>query len=244
MVIMLVAVGATPVAAQAQGPGLDMTALLGGPPPPAPSIAPGNEDCPAGEIYDDGSAENGYSGNSGTVSSFVVVQQFNPGGGQKIYLGACLAFVSLGGSDLDFELVAFADAAGMPGAEIASMPVSITGIPGGLPAMWYGFDTTPMGLNPTQPIFVGARFNPMAFPSRFVAADESGGTPLATSFVDFNLGGGWQTTQSQFSLFRAMQIRATTAIVAVPTMPVILLFVAVFFALVAATRELRRRSHA
>jgi hypothetical protein len=176
------------------------------------------EDCAGGEIYDDGVAENGYSGNPGLISQVDIVQLFNPGSSSLFYVTACVAYTTLAGSDLDLEIVALANDGGTPGAEIASMAESITGIVSGLPGEWFGFDITSMNLNVTEPIFVGVRHNPMAFPSRFVLADESAGTPLHTGFVNFNQGSGWQATQTVFPNFRAQLIRLVAG-EPVPTMP-------------------------
>jgi hypothetical protein len=236
-----VAIGtfAAPAAAQVS-PAVDLLSLLGAPPITAPAIAPGNEDCPGGEIYDDGVAENGYSGNPGTVSSFEAVQLFNPGGGQKIYLGACFGLVSLGGPDLDFEIIAYSDAGGTPGVQVGALAVSVTDIPGALPGAWYVFDVTPMGLNPTTPVFVGVRWNPMTFPSRFIMSDESVATPLHLGFVNFNVGSGWQATESVFPGYRALLVRLVT-VFAVPTLPTIMLMLALLMALVVAARLTRGR---
>jgi hypothetical protein len=200
------------------------------------------EDCAGGEIYDDGTAENGYSGNPALISQVDVVQLFNPGSSALFYVTACVAYTTLSGTDLDLEIVAFANNGGTPGVEIASLAESITGIASGLPGTWYGFDITAMNLNVTEPIFVGVRHNPMAFPSRFVLADESAGTTLHTGFVNFYNPDNWQATQTVFPSYRANLIRLVAG-EPVPALPSPALLTALLgLLLVALTRTLRRPS--
>jgi hypothetical protein len=208
----MAAVLALAATAWAQVPALELGPTPGGQTSPSlRGLQQAGDDCAGGEIYDDGEANNGYGGNPAIVSSVVFVQLFNPSAEQKIYVKACFNFASLAGDNLDFEIVAFANEGGQPGAELSATPVSISGIPGGLPGQWYAFEVTGIpGFSPTEPVFIGARWNPMLFPRRFVAADESPTTPLHPSFVDFNLG-GWQPVQTAFSNYRALLIRLAPA---------------------------------
>jgi hypothetical protein len=57
-------------------------------------------------------------------------------------------------------------------------------------------------------VYIGVRWNPMLFPSRFICSDETVATPLHLGFVNFNLGGGWQATESVFGGYRALLVRA------------------------------------
>src|SRR5690606_19831529 len=77
----------------------------------------GGAACLGGETYDDGSAENGYSGNPALISSFEAVQQFTPAAYPSTYDTACIALVGLGGPTLDFEIEVRDDdgTAGAPG---------------------------------------------------------------------------------------------------------------------------------
>jgi hypothetical protein len=229
---------AAPAAAQ-EGPGIDLHSRGTFGPVGPPTFAPGSEDCPGGEAYDDGVPENGYSGNPALVSSVEIVQLFNPTGSTLTYTGTCVALVTLDEPTLDFEIVVFANAGGTPGAEIGAVPASVTDLPGALPGQWYIFNITSLALTPTEPIFVGTRWNPMTFPSRFLLADETPATPLHTGFANFNGGAGWQATETVFPNFRAQLIRMTTA-APVPSMPPIGLVLAVLLALTVAAWMLRR----
>jgi uncharacterized repeat protein (TIGR01451 family) len=205
-VLMLAAI-ATP--AVAEGPAVQFTnvPIVG-----VPSL--GGNDCPGGEIYDDGGAENGYSGNPGLVSNYQATQQFTPASYPFAYNTVCVGLVSLGGPNLDFNIQVLDDdgPAGGPGTPLGSVPVSAAGIPGGLPCAFYAFDISSMGLNiPSGNVWIGVNWNPMTFPSRFLCADESPATPLHPGFVNFNLGGGWQATQTVFPAYRAKLVRAQGA---------------------------------
>lgn len=167
--------------------------------------------CAGGEIYDDGGAENGYSGNPATVSSFEGVQRFTPASYPNGYQTVCIGLVQLGGATLDLEIEVRDDdgAGGTPGTLLGTVPFQATGIPGGLPCTFYSVDISSLGLNITSgSVFIGARWNPMNFPSRFVCGDQSATTPLHPGFVNFNDGTGWQTTQTVFPEYRAKLIRA------------------------------------
>lgn len=189
----------------AQGVSLDPVGPLVGTP------ALGANDCAGGEIYDDGGAENGYSGNAGLISTFEGVMQFTPSSYPATYDTVCLGLVSLAGANLDFEVEVRDDdgAGGTPGTLLGTLPTSVATIPGGLPCGWFQFDISSLNLNiASGSVFIGVRWNPMLFPSRFICADESVATPLHPGFVDFNNPTMWQTTQSVFPAYRAKLIRA------------------------------------
>ncbi|NJL29084.1 MAG: hypothetical protein HC897_14970 [Thermoanaerobaculia bacterium] len=144
--------------------------------------------CAGGEIYDDGSAENGYSGNPATISSFEGVQRFTPASYPNSYQTVCIGLVATGGTTLDLEIEVRDDdgPGGVPGTLLGTIPFQATGIPGGLPCAFYEVDISSLALNITSgSVFIGARWNPMLFPSRFLCADESPATPLAPGFSEF-----------------------------------------------------------
>lgn len=180
----------------------------------APTVGPvvlGGGNCAGGEIYDDGTAENGYSGSPATISSFEGVQRFTPTSYPATYDTACVGLVSLAGPDLDFEIEVRADdgPGGEPGTLLGTVPVSAAGIPGGLPCTFYSYDISSLGLNiASGSVYIGVRWNPMTFPSRFVCADETPATPLHPGFINFNNPSQWQTTQTVFPSYRAKLIRA------------------------------------
>jgi uncharacterized repeat protein (TIGR01451 family) len=168
-------------------------------------------DCAGGEIYDDGSAENGYSGNPALISSFEGVMQFTPAAFPGTYDTVCVGLVSLAGPNLDFEIEVRDDdgAAGSPGTLLGAVPVSAAGIPGGLPCAFFEYDITSLALNiPSGNVWIGVRWNPMLFPSRFICADETVATPIHPGFVNFNNPSMWQATQTVFPGYRANLIRA------------------------------------
>ncbi len=188
--------------------GVELGSVEGGFGPPA---IRGGEACAGGEIYDDGSAENGYSGDPAFIDSFHATQLFTPSSFPAGYDTVCVALISLGGDDLDFEIeVHDSDGpGGSPGTLLGSMPFSVDGIPGGLPCAFYELDISGMNLNIAGgSVYIGVRYNPMEFPSRFVCSDESPATPLHPGFVKFALGGGWAATESFFPGYRAKLIRA------------------------------------
>jgi uncharacterized repeat protein (TIGR01451 family) len=176
-------------------------------------IVRGAANCAGGEIYDDGTAENGYSGNPAVVSNFQGAMQFTPAAYPGTYDTVCLGLVSLGGPNLTFNIEVHDDdgAGGTPGTLLGTVAASAAGIPGGLPCAFYSFDVTSMGLNiPSGSVFIGVQWNPQTFPSRFICSDESGTTPLRPGFANFNTGSGWQPFNDPllFPAYRALILRA------------------------------------
>jgi hypothetical protein len=187
-------------------------------------IVRGVQACGGGEIYDDGSAENAYSGNPATVTSFQGVMQFTPSAYPASYQTVCVGLVSLAGANLDFQIQVHDDdgAGGSPGTLLGSVPASVTDLPSGLPCNFYEIDISSLGLNiASGSVHIGVQWNPADFPSRFVCADETVETPFQPGFVNFNLGDGWQETQTIFPSYRAQLIRAVASQVqAEPSVPV------------------------
>jgi uncharacterized repeat protein (TIGR01451 family) len=180
-------------------------------------LAVGGSDCAGGEIYDDGGAENGYSGNAALISSFEGVMQFTPAAYPGTYDTVCVGLVSLMGPTLDFEIEVRDDdgAGGTPGTLLGAVPVSLATLPGGLPCAFFEVDITSMGLNiASGNVFIGVRWNPMLFPSRFICADESVATPLHPGFVNFNNPSMWDATQTAFPAYRAKLVRAIPGVLA------------------------------
>lgn len=174
-------------------------------------------DCPAGEIYDDGTAENGYSGNPASIDTFEGVQQFTPSVYPTRYKRVCLALTKIGMStDLEFEIVMYDDdgGGGTPGTELGAVPVSATDLPESLPCTWYAFDISSLAQTVRSgSVFIGVRWNVDTYPSRFICSDESGTTTLHLGFVNFNIGGGWQAIETVFPSYRALLVRGLPKIV-------------------------------
>lgn len=184
-------------------------------------LALGGSDCVGGEIYDDGGAENGYSGNPALISNFQGVQQFTPASYPSGYNTVCVGLVSLAGANLDFNIQVHDDdgPGGAPGTPLGTVAASVATIPAGLPCGWFSFDISSMNLNITSGnVWIGVQWNPMSFPSRFICADESAATPLHPGFVNFNNPTSlWEPTQTVFVDYRAKLIRALGG----PTVPTI-----------------------
>jgi hypothetical protein len=186
---------------------LDRPATLGEP-------VRGGASCAGGEIYDDGGAENGYSGSPVLVSSFEAVQRFTPAAYPFAYDTVCIGLVSGGGRTLDFEIEVRDDDGpdGSPGALLGALPVQAAGIPDGLPCTFFTFDISSLELEiPDGSAYVGVRWNPMLFPDRFLCADESNTTPVHAGYVNFNLGEGWESAESVFPGYNALLVRAAGA---------------------------------
>jgi hypothetical protein len=123
---------------------------------------------------------------------------------------------------LNFDIIVFDDdgAGGSPGTQLGSMPVTATGIPGGItPPVWQSYNTTSMGVVVTSgSVYIGVRYTPVN-PNVFIAADESTGHPIgfAGGFWWNNTAGVWATTQSAFPAYRSVFVRAVLAGVIGPT---------------------------
>lgn len=166
--------------------------------------------CAGGEVYDDATFENGYSGNPATVTLFESVQQFTPTSYPATYNKVCVCMTSVGGATLDFEVEVRDDdgIGGSPGTLLGAVPISVNDIPGFPSARFYEVDISGLGLDVQDGnLWIGPRWDPAAFPSRFVCADETPATPLQPGFVNFN-DGGWQATESLFGNYRATLVRA------------------------------------
>lgn len=201
--------------AQTVSPAMDLIEAMGGNPPKPGLASPFKSDCdtaPGLIITDDGTIENGYSGNPSTIIEVTFLEKFTiPEPGQLTQV--CLALISLSNPDLNMEVVVFDDdgPGGLPGTELAVMPASLSGLPGGTsPVVWQTIDLTSLNLIlNAEPVYIGARWSPTGYPSRFIANDESAGTPMVEGYVKFEDGGGadWQSIQSVFPGYKSMFIR-------------------------------------
>jgi len=164
---------------------------------------------------DDGTAENGYSGNPAVVTEATVVDRFSaadfPGGAID---SVCVGWVSLGPTSVNFEIVVFDDdgAGGAPGTELGSLSASATGLPTGLPATLAEFNFVGAGvaLPGTGDFYLGIRYAPSS-PNVFVAADETGATNAGAGQLFFDTGDpmtdDWQAVNGLFPNYSAMLIR-------------------------------------
>jgi hypothetical protein len=211
---------------QAVSPGVDLIEAMGGTPPAPGDISLLETDCdtdPGLIITDDGTIENGYSGNPALVSSVVIVEKFAITDLRQL-MQVCMAFVGIGGSNLDIEVVVFDDdgPGGTPGTELAAMPASLTGIPGNLsPVVWHPTDLSALNLLlENESVYIGARWSPGTFPNRYLATDQSAATPMQEGYVMFvTTESNWQAIQSVFPSYKSMFIRPQmleAPIVAIP----------------------------
>lgn len=192
-------------------PHLDRVASVASGAPVA--IGPG---CTNGEIYDDGSAEDGYSGEPQIVETFEAVQRFTPAAYPAAYDTVCVGLVSAGDPDLDLAIEVYDDdgAEGGPGTLLGLLSVAASGIPNDLPCAFYQYDISSLNLAVTSGSFwIGVRWNATTYPGRFVCADQTEGTPLHSGFINFNLGDGWEPTETLFADHRAKLIRATPRVI-------------------------------
>lgn len=164
---------------------------------------------------DDGTAENGYSGNAATVTEFTVVDRFSTADFPGLAIDSvCIGFVSLGTPAVDYEIVVFDDdgAGGAPGTLLGAVAASATGIPTGLPETLFQVDFTGAGvtLPTTGDFYLGVRYAPFATGNVFVASDETGATNAGAGFLFFNTGDpgdAWEPINGAFPGYSGMFIR-------------------------------------
>lgn len=165
---------------------------------------------------DDGTAENGYSGNPATVTQVRLVDRFSaadfPGGTIE---GVCIGLLTLAGDSLNFEIVVFDDdgTGGAPGTVLGTSPASAAGIPNGLPPALYSYDISASGIAipDSGDFYIGVQYSPVDHPSVFVAADETGATNAGAGQVFFdtgNPGDDWQAIPAVFPNYSALFVRA------------------------------------
>src|SRR5690606_1843335 len=103
-------------------------------------------------VHDDGSVENGYSGNQAAgVTQVRLVDRFTPTGYPALVGSVCVSFISQGPTSLNYSVVVYDDdgAGGSPGTLLGSVPATATGVPviAGLPvtASFYTVDLSGLG---------------------------------------------------------------------------------------------------
>lgn len=197
------------------GPGVDLSSSERAAPVPGPggfgTLALPGGTCDGGAVHDDGVAENAYSGNPATVTQFDAVQLYTPSSYPAVFDTLCLALTTLSGPDHAFTITFWDDdgASGTPGTFLGQSEVlTVDDLPTNLPCNWYEADLG--GASPViteGSVFIGVQWNPSTHPSRFMCSDESGSTPLQVGFVEFNLGSGWQATQTVFPGYKSLMLR-------------------------------------
>ncbi|MGH9161938.1 MAG: hypothetical protein ACRD2X_18380 [Vicinamibacteraceae bacterium] len=189
-----------------------MSGVALGQEPPAIEVGPAPpRDCREGVIYDDGTAENGYSGDPNVVSGYEVQQLVNPDRLTVVPTTMCVQLTrNAEAGNLDFDIVAYdGTPEGGPTTELGSISVSARGIPRFPHALWFEIDITALAPKGGTPmVFLGVRWNPMQFPGRFIAADESHGTARHPSFERFLPTFGQWDGMTEHANYRALMIRA------------------------------------
>lgn len=137
------------------------------------------EDAPGLVIADDGSIDNGYSGNPAVATDVTVVQGYEADGDRLLGV-VCVSFLSTGPDSRDYEIVVFESDGGVPGTELGSVSGTATSIPSGLPdpgdpITWYTLDLSPLNilLEDGAEVFIGTRWE-VSDPNVFLASDEEG----------------------------------------------------------------------
>ncbi len=177
----------------------------------------GTFDCqgaPGLVIHDDGTIENGISGNPAAgVTEVRFVEFYEPAVYPAQIGNVCVSFLTQGSTSLNFDLIIYAadGPSGAPGTELASVPATATGIPVVPPLpeapAWASVDLSAQNLIlESGGVYVGVRFQPQS-PNFFLSIDQSTVTPLQTGYSWFDTDAQWATIQSSFANYRALTVR-------------------------------------
>ena len=169
--------------------------------------APGAADCdtePGIVIHDDGTIENGYSGNPlAGISQVRFVDKFTPMAYPASFRSVCLALITQSGGQPSWpvNVVVYDDdgPGGSPGTELGTMAVTAQNsvFPNPTP-MWNSYDISSMNLVINSgSVYIGARWMTTS-PNVFAAADESTDRPVgfAGGYWWTNVANAWTTIQS------------------------------------------------
>jgi hypothetical protein len=204
----------------------DLATLLGGPLPSLSMVGGSSglmvvdcEDEPGIVIQDDGTVENGYSGNPAAgVTEVRFVDRFTPEDYPAMLTGVCVAFLTISGTtSFDIDIVVYDDSGsgGSPGAEIGSLAATVNvdqlspPVPPDHPPVWTAIDLSSLGVEVTSgSVYVGVRFAPED-PNYFIASDQSTDRPVGYA------GGHWWTNNDQvwepiqdgYPDYRALMVR-------------------------------------
>lgn len=147
-------------------------------------------------VHDDGSAESAIGGASNWQNGLILVERFVPSTYPASIATICLPLVVQGASTANFEIVVFRDngPGGAPGAEIASLPASASGIPTYPVAepQWFQFDLGAIYTTiDSGGLYLGLRGLPTT-PNLFLLTDESEGHPPGYGEGYWKRNGIWQ----------------------------------------------------
>lgn len=178
------------------------------------------DDCPTGEIHDDGTVENGYSYNAGFgITEGRLVDKFTPGAYPWEYENICICITQNGGdTEIAYNVVVFDDdgAGGAPGTLLASVPDTAVGVPAWPTTQFYGTDISAVAPTVNDgSVYIGVSWNPEVELGFFFCSDETVGTPLNGGQTFQNSDGLWQATELVWAGYLSMLIRADGVLVPV-----------------------------
>lgn len=174
-------------------------------------------------VHDDGSIENGYSGNpQGGVTEVRFVDKFTPAAYPMTYNEVCVGLITISGpATYAVEIVVFDDdgPGGEPGTELGSLATTVTmtvvsvPIPPDTMAFWNRIDISSLGLEVTDgSVYIGARWAPIygGLSNVFIAADQSTDRPagFAEGYWWNNNDPVWTPIEQGFGGYRALMVRA------------------------------------
>ncbi|MCZ7650557.1 MAG: hypothetical protein M5U13_05065 [Thermoanaerobaculia bacterium] len=202
-----------------EGAAASLTSAL---PEAAGPAIPAAAQCAGGLQHDDGTVENGYSFNSGFGIGDLAhwAERYDPGTGPYRFSQVCVCLTGLGATaNAPIDIVFFADGAGQPGAEIARIPATASGIPT-YPST--AFFDVPVQVDTNGPVWVAVNWNVDASPQVFVCADQNGAGSPVPGMTTTDGGAVWEPLTDYWPDARALFLRAEAApsvsVLEVPTL--------------------------
>ncbi|MDD3772345.1 MAG: GEVED domain-containing protein [Weeksellaceae bacterium] len=182
-------------------------------PDPEPEV-----DCsgPNSIIHDDGSIENGASGNPSVVTQMIFTDKFTPLSYPATIESVCAAFIMVTGAtpDLPYDIVVYDDdgTGGAPGTLIGELNgLTATNIPlfsAGAAPEWQSASTTSENWVITEgSVYIGVRFAPTT-PNHYIATDESTSTPSSEGYWWNDNADDWALISVGFPNYRSLFVRA------------------------------------
>ena len=168
--------------------------------------------------HDDGTIENGGSGNPALVTEVRFADKFTPTSYPNSYSSVCLDFVTLAGGPPTYpvDIVVYDDdgAGGSPGTLLGSLnaqPATTHVFMAGQTPIWNSYDISGLGLNITSgSVYIGARWVPPTPTNVYMSFDQSTDRPVgfAGGYWWNNNANAWATIQTAFPNYRSCMIRA------------------------------------
>lgn len=170
-------------------------------------------------VHDDGTVDNGYTGNPDTDATFTSVDKFTPSFYPATFSRVCIEFVTFPGgpTSVDFEVVAYDDDGpdGSPGTELGAVAVVGGAVAQGVDTVVFNdVDISALGLNVVEgSVYIGARYVLPPIIPIFLAADESKTTPSAGGYTGADRGAGtvFVPTSDMFEAYKSLFVRAVEA---------------------------------